>query len=409
MMKIQKWLDNIISSAKKNMLGKKLLAIAFIGIVFYISAIIFIPSMAEIGSFIKNESHDVNLVVEKMNDVYDNMLGYEGNFLRNKGNYIELNGFMAAAMGQRMMNDIVKLDNGHVSEITKPQETAAAAAQMKELYDRQTEKGKHFLFVLAPCQIPETEDILPPGYSDYSNHNSDELIGRLAEDDIPVLDLRKEMIKDGIDYTEAFFVTDHHWRTETAFWAYTKIVDYLVREGIMEPVDSRYVDIGEYDIKVYEDWYLGPIGRRTGSYFAGVDDFSVISPKFKTDISITVPTLGIAEQGEFADVVYDLKDNKRDFFVNLLYDHYTYGGHNRKYRNESAPNTLKILSVADSFAWSSAIFLPLVVSSYEEMDMRYFGGSFENYYTDYDPDVLLVFVNAESAAESANTNHDFFQ
>ncbi len=405
---IKKFLASLISSVDNNMLGKKLVAVAFVGIVFYIAAVLFIPSMVDIGSFIKNESRDVNLILDKANEVYDNMLGYEGNFLRNKGDYIELNGFMAGIMGQRHMNDIVKLDNGHVTEISVPQETAAAAAQMKELYDRQAEKEKHFLFVLAPCQIPESEDILPPGYCDYSNQNADELIGRLEEEAVPVLDLRKEMQKDGIDHTEAFFVTDHHWRTETAFWAYTKIVDYLVREAIMEPVDSHYVDIDKFHIQVYEDWYLGPTGRRTGSRYAGVDDFSVIWPEFKTDIRLTVPMLGIDRQGEFADVVYDLEENKKDFFVNLLYDHYTYGGHNRKYYNGSAPNKLKIMAVADSFAWSSAIYLPLVVSNYEELDMRYFGGNFAEYYAGYEPDVLIVFVNAASAAESANTNYDFF-
>ncbi len=405
---IQKLLASIISSIDNNMLGKKLVAVGFTGIMFYIAAVVFIPSMAAIGSFAKNESQDVEQILDKFNEVYDNILGYEGNFLKNKGAYIELNGFMAAAMGQRQMNDIIKLDNGHVTEISEPQETVAAAAQMKELYDRQTEKGKHFLFVLAPCQIPENEDILPPGYNDYSNQNADDLVGRLQEEGIPVLDLRKKMQRDGIGYTEAFFVTDHHWRSETAFWAYTEIVDYLVRADIMEPVDARYVDIGAFHVEVYEDWYLGPTGRRTGSSFAGVDDFSVIWPEFATDIRLEVPTLGIFKQGEFGDVVYDLEDNKKDFFVNLLYDHYTYGGHNRKYFNGAAPNKLKVMAVADSFAWSSAIYLPLVVS-YDEMDMRYFGGNFAEYYAGYDPDVLLVFVNTASAAESANTNYDFFQ
>ena len=57
---------------------------------------------------------------------------------------------------------------------------------------------------MTPCQIPENENLLPIGYVDYSNQNADDLLKILENNNIPILDLRKEMIKDGISYTDAF-------------------------------------------------------------------------------------------------------------------------------------------------------------------------------------------------------------
>jgi hypothetical protein len=342
------------------------------------------------------------------------MLEFNGHHPVNKGSYLNFNGLMARLMGQRYMNARVKLYNGHLTYIVEKKDVTKAAEQMTKLHDAQKGNGKQFLFVLAPFQVPKYEDILPAGYLDYSNQNADDLLDMLRDNNVPFLDLREEMQKDGISSADAFFVTDHHWKPETGFWAFAKIVDHLAEAKIIKPVDPKFTDINEYNIEVYKDWFLGSAGKRTGTYYAGVDDISVIYPKFETEISLEIPYKNVSQKGAFSDVVFSRKLVERDFFNDGAYDIYGYGDVNGKdYRNANAPADLRVLFIRDSFACATATFFPLVATECKELDMRHVYGDFYghnnflSFYNEYEPDVIVVLVNAGSVTD-VHTTYDYF-
>lgn len=70
--------------------------------------------------------------------------------------------------------------------------------EIVKLYLTQLEKGKKFLFVLAPSQISKYDSQLPKGYKSYENDNADLFISGLIENNVPVLDLRDKMFEQQI-------------------------------------------------------------------------------------------------------------------------------------------------------------------------------------------------------------------
>ena len=385
-----------------------ILGAIFIAFVVYVGAATIPETFAHISEFAKGAG--ISGTAEKIDDDYRDMLGFKSYNLQNKGFYINLNGLAARAMGQRFMNNVVKLENGHLTLMGEEADDAvlsAAASQITKLYGAQKGRGKEFVFVMTPNQIPKNADVVPKGYKDYSNQNADKLIEMLAANGVPVIDLREELIKDGIDNSDAYFVTDHHWKPETAFWAYTRIVDYFAGNGVIGEVPAEYTDLSCYDIDVYEDWFLGSNGKRTGSYYAGVDDFSQIIPKFEAEISIEIPRIGLYKQGDFAEVAYDGSNLVLDYYIASMYSAYGYGERDRKFwRNENAASDLRVLAIGDSNLNAPSVFFPLVFSEYDQLDMRMYKEDFKEYYSGYDPDVVILLI-APSSIDTKNVNYDF--
>jgi len=413
----------------------QVLSVIFLLFIFIVGSVNFFTSIFNVGKLLANDNENsapqapksakivteatsqrksntiittINKALDMREDIERNLFKFSGPIFINKSTYINLNGLTARIMGQRYMNQRVKLDTGHITSISNPTDVTLAATQLIKLNERQKNSGKDFLFVLAPCKIPKYEDIVPLGYTDYANQNADELVKLLRLSQVAVLDLRDEMIKDEINFSEAFFLTDHHWKPETGFWAYTKIVDYLTQENILSPIASKYTNTKAYNFENYKDWYLGSDGKRTGIYFAGVDDFTLITPKFDTDILYEIPAKNISRHGSFSDAIIDYSRIKKDYF--LADSYYSYAFANTAYgiyRNEKAPCQIKVLTIHDSFARLPNAFLSLAVSSHDTWDMRDYTQNFEEYYLEYRPDLIIVQVNARGV-NSNNTTYDFF-
>ena len=49
--------------------------------------------------------------------------------------------------------------------------------------------------------------------------------------------------------------------------------------------DEEALDIKNYEVNTYRNWFLGSIGKRVGIYYAGIDDIDLIYPKFDTLLS----------------------------------------------------------------------------------------------------------------------------
>lgn len=393
---------------------KHFISVTFILLLFYLASSTFNNTLINITDLIKDdeESYKIRIseFVDKVDEEYLTMLNFEDHFLKNKGSFINLNGYMSKIMGQRYMNDRIKLKNGNLTNTIEQLDILPAITQMDSLYKKQKEKGKHFLFVLAPFQISKYEDLLPSRLnpSDFSNENSDKFIDEMHKLNIPVLDLREELKLDGISHSEAFYKTDHHWKAETGFWAYTKIVNYFTENNFMKKIDSKYTDYNEYNIVSTNDYFLGTHGKRTGKYFAGTDEFSYIYPKFHTNLSVKVKSRGISKTGEFIYTNYNQDPNEYNHFLSSYYSNYGYGSVPQvEHKNELAPNSIKILSIGDSFSAIPFSFLSLIASSSDRIDMRYYEEDFESYYNSLNPNIVVVLINPSQLIKE-NTTYEFF-
>ena len=105
----------------------------FIFLIFYIGSATILSTVNNTINLI--EDKDGNIVkrvvnyIKKVDDDYINMLDFKKAFFKNKATYINLNGFMANAMGQVEMNKRVKLNNGHLTSIQRKETTKEAEKQ----------------------------------------------------------------------------------------------------------------------------------------------------------------------------------------------------------------------------------------------------------------------------------------
>lgn len=343
-------------------------------------------------------------LIKSIDEYCEEMIPFdqEANVLLDKGTYINFNGLMAKTLAQPSLNQRTILSNGLLASIseTGPEEAdlREAADNLIRFYRKQQEKGGDFLFVMAPSKISKYEDVLPVGFTDTDNETADRLIALLEAETVPVLDLRESLKEEGILWEEAFFTTDHHWTPQTGFLAFREITEALAEMGAAEAVDPFYTDEESYLFHTYEDAFLGSAGKRTGKYYAGLDDFTLIEPNFPTDIRVSIPSLEVELRGSYRQVSYDTNSTVNpeapDYFNDNMYGLYGWGDTAlTRWRSESAQVQERILLIGDSFSNVPFSFLPICYSSCDEMDMRYFQEDFEDYYQEYDPQTVVILIN----------------
>lgn len=410
----------MLSKIKKilcNLNHVKILAIGFLFFILYVGVAAAPEAIRIELNNIQKAKEDYGFIEirNSLDKTYKGMLTTKKDqpLLQNKATYINLNGFMAKAMGQKYMNKIIKLNNGNLSPFGEQKlvHLDAEIEQITELYNRQKKKGKYFLFILAPYQISKYNPQTPIGHKEYSNASADVLIKSLKKNKIPVLDLREKMYEQQISHEDAFFKTDHHWKPQTGFWAYTEILNYLEKDDVIPQIDDTYTDVNKYKFQLHKkNWFLGSSGKRTGQYYAGTDDFYLIIPKFKTGISLTIPSAKIKNEGNFEDVAYNRKVlQEKNYFNQDPYSAYGYSNQPIAYwRNQSAPIQKKMLMIGDSFGNVPFSLLSLVFSTCDEMDTRHYKDNFEKYYDEFDPDIMIVMINAQTA-KSGIISYDYFK
>lgn len=393
-----------------------ILATAFLLYIGFVALYPLEPLKNDTKSLLKGEI-SVSDYMDRMDERYYGMLSTEQDqpLLQNKGTYINLNGGMAKLLGQPMMNERLKLKNGHLTSVVSwrhSQEDIEYTAQnITSLARMQERKGGHFLFVLTPSQISKYEDLLPEGYTDTMNDTSDALLSLLAENDVAYLDLREELHKDQITNADAFFVTDHHWKPQTGFWAYTKILSVLEESGAMASMDSFRTDSSQFDFVTYPNTFLGSSGKRTGICYAGVDDSIFIQPQFDTEITLSIPDRELELSGRYEDVCYNTDDplnpDDPDYFQFNAYGLYGWGDNGlNQWRNKNAPVDTNVMLIGDSFGNIPFSLMSLYFSSCDELDMRYYSGDFQAHFLDYQPDIVILEATPDQVV-AENTCYSF--
>lgn len=385
----------------------QLLAAAFLLYIGFVALYPLEPLKNDTKSLLKGEI-SVSAYMDRIDEMYDGMLSTEQAqpLLQNKGTYINLNGAMAKLLGQPMMNERVKLKNGHLTSVVSwrhsQEDIEYTAHNITRLSQMQQKNGGQFLFVLAPSQISKYEDLLPEGYTDTMNDTSDTLLSLLDQNGVAYLDLREALHKDQISNADAFFVTDHHWRPQTGFWAYTKILSALEESGAIASVDGFYTDSSHYDFVTYPNTFLGSSGKRTGICYAGVDDSIFIQPKFDTEITLSIPDRELELSGRYEDVCYNTDDplnpDDPDYFQFNAYGLYGWGDNGlNQWRNKNAPVDANVMLIGDSFGNIPFSLMSLYFSSCDELDMRYYSGDFQAHFRDYQPDIVILEATLDQA------------
>lgn len=322
----------------------------------------------------------------------------ETNYMENfagRENYIGLNGALAKPLEQVELNEVLKLHNGYLTTLVEEvsnEDLTMYADHVLGLQDYLKESDIPFAFVLTPHKLPSDNDMmLPTGYDTYPNQNSDILLDKLDNLGVPTLDLREEIRKEGINHYDLFFRTDHHWSVYGGFWSHkyvAKTVDSLLGESHF---NEFYADLDHYDHQVYENFWLGSHGKRTGEFFGGLDDLPVITPAFETDVHVVMEERDWDIRGSFAEAFL----NAERLDVNP-YGLYLTSDLETSITNHLAPNDTSIFIIKDSFALVMAPFLSLHYKDVYLFDLRLDSctpADLVEALEEVDPDVVLCFYN----------------
>lgn len=370
-----------------------------------IMAVVFliIVGIVTVGTF-KNIYNVKDLKISKNNmkkaisDV-DNILNEN---VYNKMEFIEFNGLVQRSMNKKVVEDVeswrtvIKDKNNylHFNLISNPIDLTKQTESIVKLRDFTKKNNIDFMYVQSPFKFTGEQGQLPTGVNDYSNDVADKFLENLRENNINTLDLREEMKKDNIDYKDAFFKTDHHWKPKTGFWATGELINKLNSDYEMNlDKDNRNRDINNYEEINYNKNFVGSQGKRVGKYYTEIDDFSMYIPKFDTDLTVTKynndSKVMKTKKGSFDDTIIEKSLLKGSIYENK-YAAYLGGDNEFRIINNKVNNNKKVLIIKDSFVLPVASYLSLSTKETRVLDLRYYNGKEYDYIKNYNPDIVIM-------------------
>ena len=316
-----------------------------------------------------------------------------------KEKFVDLNGGMARLVGRRMCNLRMLYADGSIGYQYSGRHASDGnfVGSVARLANYVNAYGVPFLYVQAPAKFPLRGNMMPTGW-EFENPNirATCVVGELDRLGVGTLDLVGTFASTEEDVETNFFRTDHHWRIHAAFNA-TKLLADRLADLLNAPAlrDAAPLMEENWERRMADDGFLGSHGRRTGRFFAGVDDFAYYVPRFKTDIVRTI----------------DGKRPVRGAFVNTLLDLHFLSGksiHKRNayviygrdagrvsIQNENAMAAVRVMIVKDSFANPVVAFLSTVCREVIVVDPRKLGSmsGVVDIVADCRPDVVVELVN----------------
>ncbi len=253
------------------------------------------------------------------------------------------------------------------------------------------DKGIDYIYIQGPHKIEKNSKNISPIYYDKANVYADQLLNGI-KDEVDYMDFREIIKETGEDYLKLFFKTDHHWKPETGFWATGKIIDKLNNDYNYKIDKDTICNIGNYNIKVYEDECLGSDGRYVTLANCDMEDISIITPKFDTDLIVEIPEIKFNKRGNFEETLIDDRwlDISTNQYNRNLYSAYCHGNRSIiNIYNKNVNNGIKLLIIKDSFANVVSPYLALGVQECSIIDLRYFDGSIKSYIDEYKPDMVI--------------------
>lgn len=318
-----------------------------------------------------------------------------------KEKYIDLYGLVERLLGRTYIRDVnpslvvVKDNHEQLQFLTFSADYTEEVEKIDKLNKIVQKSNTPLLYVQTPLKIIEGFTQLPSSVQDWSTENTDKLLQALEDKGVDYLDLRQSIIEDGLNLEELFYKTDHHWTTHTAFWAMEQVVEKLENEyGMVLDIEKNYTDISNYKATEYPNSFLGSQGRRVGRFYAGVDDYTLLTPLFDTNYNVEIHKSDsvTSYEGDFEETI--IKTNLLDENESVYTNRYAayFGGDYPEVRIENRNKAAghKVLIIKDSFALPFSAFLSTMFAETRLLDLRYYDADkLESYIEEYNPDVVL--------------------
>ncbi len=330
-----------------------------------------------------------------------------------KEQFINLNGLFAKWTGRTVYNEVSVLKNGMLDYETLKEIDMTSFANGVGAFDTfLSEHNISFVYVQAPNKSDLDDTLIRDGVQNFGNQNANALLDLLEEKQVETLDLRPFISATPEMVEQYFYRTDHHWNTDGAFRAFGEILQCLSETFPEEKLDLSLSDANNWTTERYEDWFLGSRGKRVGIYFGGVDDLTVYTPKFETDMSLYIPKYRAYYSGTFEDaLIRDEYLDEPNYFDENPYCVYIGGDYPLVHHvNNLAKNDLKVLLIKDSFSLPVQSFLSTAVKELDVLDPRYYTEStVAEYVAAAQPDIVIMMTNPSMFSSSKYYNFGISQ
>lgn len=312
--------------------------------------------------------------------------------------FLTLNGSYARAVGARVSNGVILLENGMLTEVQDAVDTTYGAQKITELSAYLQQRGTRFLYVQTPRKPDLQGALLPEGTTNFSNANADSMVAQLTDAQVPLLDLRPWFSANAEQLERYFYKTDHHWTAEGAFAAFQLLAEHIQQLFPQQELRSApALQRDNWTLHVKEDFFLGSHGRRVGIGFAGLDDLLWLTPDFDTEISCSIPERHIFRKGTFDQAALDNSylTDKPDYYNTSPYNLHTGGDYAHvQFRNPAAPCDLRVLVVQDSFGIALEGMLATLFQQVETVDLRMASKyTLKERIETFDPQMVIVLYN----------------
>lgn len=322
--------------------------------------------------------------------------------------FIEVYGVTQKLIDRKFLVDddigyILKDEGGNLHFPVYNYDTKPNAKKVVDMKNYFNDLDIPFSFVLVMPKDDDANTRFKKGMNVYMNStkNSENFMTVLKENGINYLDLRKSAVDDNLDIVNSFFKTDHHWKTETAFWAFKELINYIERDfGFKLDQNSYYTDLTNYKVNTLQNSFLGSLGKRMGRLYSGVDDYTIITPNFETNLKLYRGfNKDFVSEGSFEDTIIDkkLSDPNASITTNRYASYFSKDDDFTTVINENAPNDYKVLIIKDSFALPTAAFLSLTCKEVTMVDFRAaINQSVKEYINNNDYDLILMLYGSNT-------------
>ena len=310
-------------------------------------------------------------LIKKLDSLIDSSLQITDSF----NGCIALHGYCVHILDKQIIHDanmkIARQKNDSLTMITLKCDYSKEAQTMAAFHKKLKNQNIPFVFLLAPHKVSKYQPLLPPGFKDFSNENSDNYLQILAENNVPYIDLRDIFKNDPESHDRMFYKMDAHWTSEYGFHAFCQLAEYLREHGIEIP--QEITDRNAYSVTFRSDLWKNDLGKRLGKNIGNPTLFLV--PERKPNIRIGTPGHDFHFVGTYS---VPLKTHPSDtVFI-----------------NEDSPNRKKILFFSDSFGDAFVGFLLLSCNHLEWCRMNKFSGNLWERIQEVQPDYVIGLFTA---------------
>lgn len=264
-------------------------------------------------------------------------------------------------------------------------------------------KKRKTMFVLIPPSVKKGTTKFPKGVTDYSNEMSNKMLKGLQGKKLDTYDLRVPFVN--YANNSLYYKRDHHWNQKAAFDASNFIITELNRKyEISAPDIDKFSSVKNYNTTTYKKVFQGSFSTLYGKTKPLKEDFSIFTPKWKTNFTLK----GYDNKGKLKKTFSDKNFmntfiNKKNFNAKIAKYTCFLNGYTVEsvVTNKDADNDLKVLVLSTSLARPVIPYISNYFKEVHFIDTLKTNINVTKYADTIKPDIVLVLYSASSFANDA--------